>query len=48
MVLESEEEVTYDYLVLAVGTRGQFPVKVDDTLKRDEAIPRYEDMFYKV
>ncbi len=48
MVLESGEEIAYDYLVMAVGTRGHFPVKVDDTLKKYEAIPRYEDMFHKV
>ena len=47
-MLESGEEISYDMLVLAVGSTGPFPAKYDDSLTSTDAVNLCEQMLKKV
>lgn len=47
VLLESGEEISYDYLVLATGTTGPFPNKLESE-SYDEALQHWEKLYEKL
>ena len=49
MVLKDGEEIPYDYLVLATGTTGYFPCKLDLSMNDvPKVIQMYDGVFERV
>ena len=48
VTLASEEEITFDYLVIATGSSGPFPGKIDSDVNMEQALEKYKEAYNKV
>ncbi|KAE8591206.1 hypothetical protein XENTR_v10018341 [Xenopus tropicalis] len=48
VILESNEELQFSHLIIATGSNGPFPGKINNVISKDQAIQVYEDLVKEI